>query len=55
MLEAGRIETINFKKIFVFGQLVGLDTAAEIVRLYLNLSKPAAYSTNGLLLKQTVR
>jgi hypothetical protein len=30
MLVEGRIETTSFRKIFVFWQLVGLDTAAVV-------------------------
>ena len=55
MLLEGRIETTTFKESFVFLKLLGLDTAAEAVPLWFGLAKPAAYSTNEFLLKQTVR
>jgi len=50
-----RIETTTNQEMFVFRKLFGLDTAAEAVQRCSGLSKPAAYSTNGLPLKQSVR
>jgi hypothetical protein len=50
----GCIETTTFQESFFFLKQIGLDTAAEALQSCQDLPKSAAYSTNELLLEQTV-
>jgi hypothetical protein len=51
----GCIETTFSRQIFAFLKPVGLATAAKTLKGCEKLPRPAAYSTNGLLLKRTAK